>query len=389
MIASDWIHPMRYFRTRPTRAAVQRYVYDVGRDLPTMTDMNQCVAALQAEYNRRIMRLPREQRPRDITILSEEATLAMIVGSYVAWGRNVFVLHRGLVEILRRTDLGDVRVEDVRVPFDVCYIAFGDAFAESLPGMPNQIDGAYVSWRDEAKQITVTSRRTDMSAKSSKDWPLNGEPRMTLMFSVPDPELTIAEKLTKEIDATIAEALARRSQWVTGEGKVTREDESPAGQAVARRFTEGRHVFEQAIALCINALLFLGAEPTDVVPAFPADSPYRAVERVQRGSPREKDHARADLLRGGFSEIHIIGENAAHSDASHRAVDEDGKTGREMPTHWRRGHWRRQRVGPHRADVRIIRIPPVLVRGDRGTPDVGHVYDVDSPPRANTERPHH
>lgn len=39
-------------------------------------------------------------------------------------------------------------------------------------------------------------------------------------------------------------------------------------------------------------------------------------------------------------------------------------TGREMPFHWRRGHWRRAKVGVGRAETKIVFVRPCMVRAD-------------------------
>ncbi len=53
---------------------------------------------------------------------------------------------------------------------------------------------------------------------------------------------------------------------------------------------------------------------------------------------------------------------------------EDGAGDRSVAPHWRRAHWRRQRYGAGRERVRLIRIPAVLVRKDRGEPEMGRIY---------------
>ena len=51
--------------------------------------------------------------------------------------------------------------------------------------------------------------------------------------------------------------------------------------------------------------------------------------------------------------------------------EESISTGRELPPHWRRGHWRNQHFGPGNLKLKMIFINPVLVRSDRAVGDLG------------------
>lgn len=63
-----------------------------------------------------------------------------------------------------------------------------------------------------------------------------------------------------------------------------------------------------------------------------------------------------------------------------RITSEPGEpTGREMPAHWRRGHWRNQAHGPARTLRKMLFVPPVLVRSDRAVGDLSDgsaTYDI-------------
>lgn len=64
--------------------------------------------------------------------------------AFAAGGRNSFWLPADLVSLLGRTDLDDIRLADIRLPFRCFYFGFAGGLDVGLSGEPNVIDGAYV-----------------------------------------------------------------------------------------------------------------------------------------------------------------------------------------------------------------------------------------------------
>ena len=79
---------------------------------------------------------------------------------------------------------------------------------------------------------------------------------------------------------------------------------------------------------------------------------------------------RRDADRSGAGGVRVLNVRS-----SVKPSEASGSTGRHVVPHVRRGHWRRQRYGPGRGEVRRIRIAPLIVNAHRGP--VGHrVYVV-------------
>jgi hypothetical protein len=72
----------------------------------------------------------------------------------------------------------------------------------------------------------------------------------------------------------------------------------------------------------------------------------------------------AHLSHGDFTTVQMI-QDVVIRKVQPRADHEPIPSGREMPPHWRRGHWRSQRHGPGNTLTKTIFVNPVLVRGDR------------------------
>lgn len=80
-----------------------------------------------------------------------------------------------------------------------------------------------------------------------------------------------------------------------------------------------------------------------------------------------KHRQRADLQRfctGDFMAVDMV-QHVVVRALSEPTGDESGQTGREMPPHWRRGHWRNQKVGAGRQVTKLVFVRPCLVRPDR------------------------
>ena len=95
----------------------------------------------------------------------------------------------------------------------------------------------------------------------------------------------------------------------------------------------------------VNLLAILNARPNFIGPA-------ETLQRPARGVPGEKKH------RDALWNPRFIG--------SGYQPPTDGLEGthRSPREHWRRGHFRRQRIGPGRMEFSIIWIEPTLVNGD-------------------------
>jgi hypothetical protein len=85
--------------------------------------------------------------------------------------------------LLGRTDLGDIRLSDIRLPFRAFYLGFAGGLSVGLPGSPNLIDGAYVETFtiDDAgpqRYLTfyITTRRIDGATPAKSAWIANPEP---------------------------------------------------------------------------------------------------------------------------------------------------------------------------------------------------------------------
>lgn len=89
-----------------------------------------------------------------------------------------------------------------------------------------------------------------------------------------------------------------------------------------------------------------------------------------------------DADRAGAGGVHVLNIRS-------RITDSDGPSdepGRSTAPHVRRGHWRRQRFGPGRTEVKRVRIAPVLVNASKGPVGSARIYTIPSEPKAVSEK---
>ncbi len=379
---------MRYMRTRPfAKIVVQIYVRTAGRSLPPMKTLEEIQSVVFNNFNEAINKFPLGKRPKGTVMLAQEASLAMHVGSYTAFGRNTYVLAPSLVSMLDHTDLASVHAGDIRLPFGSIYVSFGEAFDARLPGPPNQIDGAYVSLTNpDHLQILVTSRRLDTRPDRSNQWPFSRDLYYFVPLKFSDAERSFASILDAAIgtEIKIVPDLTEPGPdmfFERPDGQhVVVHDVRYLSEAETTAFAEeGLSTFRRTLGLIVNALCYMTAEPQDSVVDYPADIPPDLAVAIKSTKPAIRDRAKAELLNQSFSVIRLVGSRIP--EVTNKRAGSDGGV---LQPHWRRGHWRRQPYGSPRTEIRLIWIKPTIVRADRGEPEVGHVYDVSDVSRGDS-----
>lgn len=109
----------------------------------------------------------------------------------------------------------------------------------------------------------------------------------------------------------------------------------------------------------VLAMTNFGCQSTYLFPGEIAqEKKYQAKgDRVGRSGMRPSDRIRESPI------LVTLDRNVKlyHREGGHLAGE---PTGREMPFHWRRGHWRRAKVGVGRTETKIIFVRPCMVRAD-------------------------
>lgn len=389
----DRYHPER-FRT------VHRYLDQLGpaaAEIGKPTSQADWQAAQQVlagrvieACNRRIGELPHaafdHDPPTGAVPMTQAVSLAAHNLIFRANGKQIFDLPPSLVERFRQTDIDDVPMAMLHLPYPGFYLYWGpQPDLELEPGW--KIDGAYVSGHlPEMLQVLVTCTPDDPTRVSW--WPVYPEPYYFQSFR--------KEQLGKDVGTAVDEVLADTLQELrrkaeqglgpafteavqtlreeTGVENLPITDVGRITGANALEALQRRHgTYLQALRLVINGLCYLTAYPDDNAAAYPAGAPHDLVKAT--GSPdfRTAKRARDRLAELGYLPVHLCGKELEASPAL------AGHGGSHVRAHWRRGHWRRQPYGEGRQLRKLIWVMPMIVGAQlpgEGVEPLGHLYLV-------------
>ena len=305
--------------------------------------------------------------------------------------RNVFMISEGLTESLIATDIDGVRVQDIQLPFNHFYLAFGRNFGGSLPGPPNRMEGAYISSGGKHLNISIATERTDLAVAKYRHWPFSREPFFSVPLDLSNPEATFKELLDAAIssgDINVDESKGALPDEIhVPKDALSKElaeraivtDARTRNEAMRGRLNaDAMPAVKRALGLVVGTLAYLNAEPDDdpdALEPWPDDVPAGLLRAFRTAKTQTaRDNAALQLRRAGFSRIRILG----HRILRQRDLEAVGHGG-ELPPHWRRGHLRHQAHGVGLQLRKLKWIRPTIVRADLGEPRQGHIYEVDRP----------
>lgn len=389
-------HPER-FKANRTYAEnvgkIYRQKVDAVSGLMTLDQLNEVMGTVVRELNSRAMKHPRRQKmdtPQPSLIVDSEQALSTAYGRYVQAGRQILDFPPSLTEMLSKTDIDDIPLNTIRMPYTSQYVHFGpQAELEIEPGW--LVDGAYVEQRGERGDLRFTITAVPVDRSLSQKWFIYPEPEFTQDFVGDYRSMDLATAIDTVLSAHLAQL--ENSKAKAG-GNITEDvqaemaangfempenidlhDVSPQMAGIRDGITKHRFpIYKAAIQLIVNALCYVAAYPDDIDSVWPAGAPESLVKKVVEGVGKEQARARSKLAALGYVPVHICGKRIAEQRA---LLGIGGNASASVATHWRRGHWRNQVHGPGRSLRKLIWLMPVLVGSKDGAePDSGHLYLV-------------
>ena len=344
--------PLQYYRfNKLCREVVDEYVRQHGNAIPTEQTANIIMGILKRHFPTSGW-IDKEQA---VEMMSEGATIR----DYLAWwcyGKNIFVFTPELVEAFGRTDVEDIPTNILRPPFPAFYLKFGHRTEiKTVPNSDRFLDGAYIyEWRN-GLTVNYTQCSSDHQIGSiGLSFYLDLSKSETVGAA-----LSSGIKVTDEIDR---EETEKAKQF--GTAYDLRRDTEQERQALQEY---GIPIFREVTKLVINCLAFILFEKDSVKEDW-MGAPASMVEKLEKSStPKEQLRNTSKLLAQGFTKIHLCDTRIDSAT--------ENETGREVRSHWRRGHWRRQPFGSGLSQLRLTWIRPTIVRADKGQPSHGHIYE--------------
>ncbi len=371
-------HPDRYRISRPFSRQVATIYRNNTRleNLPSRECFEAVIDFIAKTYNNEIENLPFEKRPLDPRRLMPECSLAMHYAAFHIQGRQIFHFNEQIAEQFRKTDVDEIRVENLVFPYSVFYMSFGKQPDLELDDGA-YVDGAYIMvLGGENLQVMLTTLRDDYNSKRFT-WIFQPEKYYYLSLSLTDPTKSIASVANKALQEDLAEREKTTLDQPTrmefqGVTIINRRPESL--KVELKEVSEGYFVFREALRLIINGLCYLSTYPEDIETRYPDDTPAELLKKIQH-PVKSKDIQRtvSKLTSMGYTKIHYCGK------AFDRFKQSNIPTGKEVKPHWRRGHWRNQPCGSGRSDRKMRWIMPTIIHKDKNDipEDSGHIYLVE------------
>ncbi len=387
-------HPERFKATREFSSKAGRLTKEggVSSEGVTLDGLKTVMSLLVPEYNKKNSTYPMRHNTSKISVTSLftlEASFACSYAQFVQAGRQILDFPPHLTTLLSQTDVTDIPVGEIHLPYQSQYLHFSpQANLELEPGWP--VDGAYVYSSGGLNGIQIVLTGMPDAEELAGRWFLSPEPHFMQTIPTDRPELELAkateEGLQERLAAFFASEAHAEAAGISEQvnDKLEREGSSiritdrsaiTAREAIDetnRRFP----VFKQALQLVVNALLYVTAYPNDIGTTWSSSAPAHLTQKAASDSPTERTKARSKLQELGYSAVHLCGlklpeptnEPGPGMGHGHKAL------------HWRRGHWRNQRHGPGRTQSHLRWIMPMIVGAKthpNEDPDFGHIYLVE------------
>lgn len=404
-ITRDEFHPLRFQKYWPKCAAEVSRLSRTWDTFITPEQFQELNARVQRSYNEAIMAVDFDQRPAGIKNMMQRVEQAARLGMVVRCGMNIYSLSIPLRNALRKTSLGDVRIGDIKAPFESLYIGFeggsGVKFVTEGSGGVLVVDGAYVTIPPANPGTTVRKIDISLTTRDSLSalrpeyaarWPFADEPHFT--FSLEGDfedsfETALGEALdTNALDLQVDEdAVDNFRQSVVDH----QEEAALNGIELTTPMTSSREKraefkarnledAKKALSLVLGALCAFTARPDDEKGEvlWPEDTPEKLLSGVETaGSAKKKRNAENELKRQGFVSVRRVDLDLFGADTS---TVRDGN-GSGVAPHWRAGHFRRQAIGKGRALRKLIWILPTIVNAAIGEARSGRIYKVKGEPK--------
>jgi hypothetical protein len=388
-------HPERFkaFHTcaETIGEAYRRYVDPVCGFL-TIEQVRAIMGLVATEVNDKGMRYPLKLRQvaRGADHIMEGVNgLVTAYGRFVQAGRQILDFPPHLVEMLAQTDVSDMPMNTIKMPYAAQYLHFGpQAGLELEKGW--LVDGAYVESHgvDGDWRITITARPDN--PEDARLWFVSPEPAYTQDFVQDYRQMDMSTAVTMVLSNRLA-ALNERASRAGGDiTEKVREEVRQRGLSVPEttrlidvsnerskerieRVNQQHPIYLKALQLAVNALCYVTAYPDDIAAVWPEGTPATLQKKTGSSNAKEARRAASKLASLGYVPVHLCGRKLAEQmPARALPTAHDG----HVAVHWRRGHWRNQPYGQGRSLRKLIWMMPVLVGATRAgeEPESGHLY---------------
>lgn len=382
-------HPQRFRAVLPFVKQIGQKAQN-GEPMFTMEAFQFGTGQLIHDFNFKNDKTPLRYRNTDHRAVQKLVEASMFYGDFVTYGRQIFDFPQSLVESFRKSDVEDIPLDAIALPYESFYLHFGaQEDLETAPGW--HPDGAYVARIGDVKgdhliQFCLTSINKDQM--KYEDWAANPEPLYIQGVSSELMGTGIGEAVDHVISAKIAElqkqinsSMQNNIDEALKNGELSelsyKEVVDVSGknaQKELEKLPKLHTVWREMLNLVINSIAYLTSYREDVRTEWPKKTPKDLLGHSTDGTPKQKQRAKSKLAALGYTSIHFCGTKFVEM------ITDDipsGGNGKRKPT-WVRGSWVWQPHGTKHSLRRLQwRMPHVRNKeNDIDEDSMGHLYLV-------------
>jgi len=360
----------------------------------TIDQLQEVMGVVMHELNEKAMSYPlrlRQQAQGANHIIDGLEGLVTAYGRFVQAGRQILDFPPSLVEMLSQTDVSDIPMNAIKMPYAAQYLHFGpQVHMELEPGW--LVDGAYIESHGTAGDWRITITAYPQDKAQTRLWFVSPEPTYTqdfvehyrLMDMATAVTMVLSNRLADlnertlkpggDITEDVRQEVEKKGIAIPGGTRLIDVSNVRAEERIA--LNRQKHpVYLEALQLTVNALCYVTAYPDDIAEVWPDGTPSTLKQKTGSPNAKEARRAKSKLASLGYVPVHICGQKLAGSMQAN--TSRDRQEGHVSP-HWRRGHWRNQPYGLGRSLRKLIWVMPVLVGASRPgeEPEAGHLYLV-------------
>ncbi|WP_163713440.1 hypothetical protein [Mangrovibacterium lignilyticum] len=338
--------------------------------------------------------------------LEQEVIVARDYIRFSQCGRNIFEITPFLLRLLEKTDVGDIRFRDFKLPYKTIYFHFGTLEALEYPVEYYEqkfdayvaepfnfetiededeyyqkkkflLDGAFISMTSE-NCIDIQLCFKDTNDSFTKNVNVVNDHRFptfdfTLSFGKrnKDESHTEYDEETTFNESTVIFCDYWDEKAELGEigyGKLSRLTNEP--EKCFKSEWKEYVLMDKALKLIVNCICYLSANELDIEVFATNEQANEILEELYKASKTQiRNKLEKKLSKFSYSKVHLVGHKL-------KAYFDRKESDNEVEPHWRRGHWRKQPFGENLSETKLIWIKPTIVRKDKGEPKKGHVYNL-------------
>lgn len=283
---------------------------------------------------------------------------------WIEKGRNIFDFSNNISDLLKETDILDMDISLIKSPYSKFYIDLSKA---KIPFEKNgniYLEGAFI--RDDIEEDEDWERTISIDFVSSEYinsyWKINKD----LCWDSDRGFHSISLFLDKKGNLNTIKDAVEYSKKVflnNGYNDLTENRKSELHQ-IRNQF------IDRTINFIINCLLYLTTKEIDIEEEYPKSLPSYLKDKLKKANTKRKNGiVETEISRNGFTKIKYIGRKIT---LNYGSKNYNGETS----THWRKGHWRNQKIGENLSESKLVWIMPTIVNKDKGTPKKGHIYEI-------------